>query len=126
MVSKSAFGARQQAAASGKRPRLTRDVLFFSRRCAPCRKMEPVLRDWQEGMAENDEDWMVRFVKVDVDRHARIAHAYHVTAMPTFVVFLNAEAKYTVRGANKKKLRERIESAMQVAFDERNARGVNK
>lgn len=102
------------------------DALFFSvrhaRRCGPCKKMEPVLRDWEEGMAENGEDWMVRFVKVNVDHHSRIAQSYQVTAMPTFVVFLNGEAKYTVRGARKRELRERIESAMQVASDERNAR----
>ncbi|PXF40756.1 Thioredoxin [Gracilariopsis chorda] len=97
-------------------------VDFFATWCGPCKKMEPVLRDWEEGMAENGEDWMVRFVKVNVDHHSRIAQSYQVTAMPTFVVFLNGEAKYTVRGARKRELRERIESAMQVASDERNAR----
>lgn len=71
--------------------------------------MEPVLQDWEDSMVESGEDWMVRFVKVNIELHRLIAQMYKVTSLPTFFVFLNGEVEYTVRGATKAPFRENIE-----------------
>jgi Thioredoxin len=48
----------------------------------------------------------ISFTKIDVDQQAELASAYGVTAMPTFMVFKNARAIQTIRGADPKKLSE--------------------
>lgn len=48
----------------------------------------------------------ISFTKINVDQQTELASAYGVTAMPTFMVFKNARAIQTIRGADPRKLSE--------------------
>ena len=48
----------------------------------------------------------ITFTKVDTEKQQELARAYGVTALPTFIVFKNARAVQTIKGANPKQLSE--------------------
>jgi thioredoxin 1 len=57
-------------------------VDFYSVQCGPCRRMVPVL----EGLAQELGD-RARVVKVNAPENPALAVDYHVTVVPTLVVF---------------------------------------
>lgn len=56
-------------------------VDFFATWCGPCKMLTPELEDMCE---EHNE---VTVVKVDVDQFNELAADFHITAVPTMVVF---------------------------------------
>lgn len=56
-------------------------VDFFATWCGPCKMLTPELED----MCDEHSEVMV--VKVDVDQFNELAADFHITAVPTMVVF---------------------------------------
>jgi thioredoxin 1 len=68
-------------------------VDFFAIWCGPCQMMKPLV----DKLAEESAD--LKVVAVDVDKFPDIASDYQVMSIPTFVVFVNGEAKESRNGA---------------------------
>lgn len=70
------------------------DVLvdFFATWCGPCKMLTPELED----LAEENKD--ITVVKVDVDKFGELAGDFHITVVPTLIVFKNGENKKTISG----------------------------
>ncbi len=70
------------------------DVLvdFFATWCGPCKMLTPELED----LCEENKD--ITVVKVDVDKFGELAGDFHITVVPTLIVFKNGENKKVVSG----------------------------
>ena len=68
-------------------------VDFWAEWCGPCRMVAPTL----EQIADERED--VRVAKVNIDHHQELAMRYHVSSIPTFILFQGGEMKDRVMGA---------------------------
>lgn len=79
-------------------------VDFFAEWCGPCKQVAPKL----EAYAKQYPD--VTFLKVDVDNDAtsELSSKNGISAMPTFIAFLNGEEVGKVVGANLGKMEELI------------------
>jgi thioredoxin 1 len=69
-------------------------VDFFAEWCGPCKMVAPKLDELSQKYPH------VTFLKVDVDSCQDLAKEHGVSAMPTFVAFLNGEKVDTVVGAD--------------------------
>merc|ERR1712183_643465 len=84
-------------------------VDFSAEWCLPCQGIKPKF----EKMAEEFSG--ITFLSVDVDDAAEIAEAcreaYNLTALPTFLFFINGElqTEWTVTGDSEEKIRETLE-----------------
>ncbi len=67
-------------------------VDFFATWCGPCKMLTPELED----LADEHED--ITVVKVDVDKFGELAGDFHITVVPTLVVFKNGENRKVVSG----------------------------
>src|SRR4051812_47500548 len=69
-------------------------VDFWAPWCAPCRAMDPVLKDLaaQHGA-------QMRFAKVDVDENPHTAARFGILSMPTLLVFEGGELRQRLTGA---------------------------
>jgi thioredoxin 1 len=71
-------------------------VDFTAAWCPPCRLMKPVLA----GLAAETPG--LRVVQLDVDSDQRVAAAYAVLSMPTFIVFRDGQPILRLIGARSK------------------------
>jgi thioredoxin 1 len=80
-------------------------VDFWAPWCMPCRAITPVL----ENLAK-DYVGKVKFVKMNVDDHQRVASEYSVRAIPTLLVFKAGKMVDALTGgmASKQKIEESI------------------
>ena len=69
---------------------------FFSDSCIPCKKMSPIIAEFEEENAD------VRFGKLNVNFDAEVAEEYGVTAVPTLIFFKDGEEKARLTGTQKK------------------------
>jgi len=76
-------------------------VDFTAGWCSPCRLMKPILAQ----IAAEHPD--LRVAQLDVEMHQRIAAAYEVLAMPTFIVFRDGQPILRLLGARSKAKLER-------------------
>jgi thioredoxin len=76
---------------------------FYADWCGPCKQIAPMYEQLSQQLTRPNK---ISFTKIDVDQQAELASAYGVTAMPTFMVFKNARAIQTIRGADPRKLSE--------------------
>ena len=72
-------------------------VDFWAEWCAPCRKVEPVLEEIANEMADQ-----VTIVKLNIDENPETARAYRVMSVPTLTVFKGGEPVQSVAGARPK------------------------
>lgn len=63
-------------------------VDFFGEHCGPCRMLKPVLVALAESMGHS-----VKIVTVDVAVNERLVNDYHISAMPTLIVFRDGEER---------------------------------
>lgn len=61
-------------------------VDFFAEWCAPCRMLVPILEEIAEHMHGK-----VRLYKIDIDQSQDIISEFHVTSVPTLVLFKNGK-----------------------------------
>lgn len=59
-------------------------VDFYAVWCAPCKKMEPYLKEIAEDMKDK-----VTVIRIDVDKNEELAMEMNVNALPTLIVFKN-------------------------------------
>ena len=59
-------------------------VDFYADWCGPCKAMNPVIKEVAKSVQGK-----ARVVKVDIDKSTEAAQAYHVQAVPTFIIFRN-------------------------------------
>lgn len=67
-------------------------VDFFATWCGPCKMLTPELEDLC------DEHEEITVVKVDVDKFNELAADFHITCVPTLLVFKKGEHKDTKSG----------------------------
>ena len=57
-------------------------VDFTAEWCGPCRMMKPVLEELHNKMGKE-----IRIIKVDIDQSPGASSAFHVTGVPTLILF---------------------------------------
>jgi len=57
-------------------------VDFYADWCGPCKAMTPVIKEVARASAGK-----AKVIKVDIDKSVQAAQAYHVQAVPTFIIF---------------------------------------
>ena len=75
-------------------------VDFTAKWCGPCRAIGPTF----EALSKLPEYASLAFLKVDVDLLPDVAQAANVSAMPTFLVFVDEQKVAEQVGASKDKL----------------------
>ncbi|GAQ08063.1 thioredoxin-like protein 1 [Aspergillus lentulus] len=78
---------------------------FYADWCGPCKAIAPAYEQLAKQLSRPNR---ITFTKVNVDEQQDIAHAYGVTAMPTFIVFQQGRPISTVRGADPKALSDAV------------------
>lgn len=79
-------------------------VDFYADWCAPCRMMEPDVK-------EVAEEGVVRVAKVNIDTNQKVASAYGVRSVPTLILFVDGEpAKRTVGAKSAEEIRRFVDS----------------
>ena len=68
-------------------------VDFYADWCGPCKAMEPVIKEVANTIKEK-----VRVVKVNVDKQTQTAQIYHITGVPTFIMFKKGEIMWRHSG----------------------------
>lgn len=69
-------------------------VDFWAAWCGPCRIVAPVMAELADEL-----DGKVRFAKLNVDEEQELAMRFHVSSIPTFILFKNGSAADQIRGA---------------------------
>ncbi len=63
-------------------------VDFFGDHCGPCLMLKPVLVALAESMGDS-----VKIVAVDVTTNERLVNDYHISVIPTLIVFKNGKER---------------------------------
>ena len=69
-------------------------VDFWAPWCGPCLAVSPLLEELAEELAGR-----VRVVKVDIDENEELAFRYHVSSIPTFILFKGGDIADRMLGA---------------------------
>ncbi len=69
-------------------------VDFHATWCGPCKMMAPELNKLKEIMGEG-----VRIIKIDVERNPGTAGHYHVSGVPTLILFQKGKVLWRQSGA---------------------------
>lgn len=68
-------------------------VDFFATWCGPCKTMAPILKQTKDALGDK-----VTIIKVDVDRNPETARHYHVSGVPTLILFRKGQVKWRQSG----------------------------
>ncbi len=71
---------------------------FTASWCGPCKKIKPYYDEL------STEYPMIKFYKVDIDKHTKLASSFSVTSVPAFFFMKNANEYETLTGADPVKL----------------------
>lgn len=80
-------------------------VDFYADWCAPCKLMNPILKEVVSEIADK-----AKIIKVNVDKNPAVVNKYNVRGVPTLLLFKKGEIKWRQTGAlDKKQLLEIIQ-----------------
>lgn len=79
---------------------------FTASWCGPCQVIAPQF----ESISKEDIFKHIKFYKVDVDENEDLCEEYEINCMPTFVFLKDKKLVDSMKGANIKDLRSKIES----------------
>ncbi|HEY9599881.1 MAG TPA: thioredoxin [Cyanophyceae cyanobacterium] len=68
-------------------------VDFYATWCGPCQMMAPILEQ-----VNNQLKGRLQIVKIDTDRYPQLASQYQIHALPTLVLFKNAQPVERIEG----------------------------
>ena len=91
MATKKTFTSFQDLLNQSDKPVL---VDFYATWCGPCQMMVPILDQVNQDMKEQ-----IQVVKIDTDKYPQIASEYHITALPTLVLFKQGQPVDRIEGA---------------------------
>lgn len=74
---------------------------FYADWCGPCKQIAPI---YEQLSAQLSKPNKITFAKINVDQQQDLARSYNVRAMPTFMIFKNAQQIQFIEGADPKKL----------------------
>ncbi len=68
-------------------------VDFYTEWCAPCKTMNPILKQLKDCYKED-----IKIIKVNVDRYPFIATEFQIKTIPTFILFKKGDIKWRATG----------------------------
>lgn len=68
-------------------------VDFFATWCGPCKMLAPVLQDVKAELTDQ-----LKIVKIDVDKHQKLAATYQVRGVPTMLLFADGKQVWRQSG----------------------------
>ena len=74
--------------------------------CGPCKMIAP----FYKMMADSELSEFVCFAELDTDEAEDLAEYLNISAMPTFIAFVNKIRNSTLQGANKEKLADFVKN----------------
>ncbi len=90
MSVKKQFTSFQDLLANSETPVL---VDFYATWCGPCQMMAPILEQVNSQMNAR-----LMVVKIDTDKYPQIASQHRIQALPTLVLFKNAQEQHRIEG----------------------------
>ncbi|MBW4441187.1 MAG: thioredoxin [Plectolyngbya sp. WJT66-NPBG17] len=90
MATKQQFNSFEELLSGSETPIL---VDFYATWCGPCQMMSGFLDLAKESLQDK-----MKIVKIDVDKYPEIASQYGITALPTLVVFKQAQPVDKIEG----------------------------
>ncbi|KIW94708.1 thioredoxin [Cladophialophora bantiana CBS 173.52] len=74
---------------------------FYADWCGPCKQIAPIFEKLAEQLSRPNQ---ITFAKIDTDKQQDISRSYGIRALPTFVIFKNAQAVKFIQGADREGL----------------------
>jgi thiol-disulfide isomerase/thioredoxin len=76
-------------------------VVFTTKSCAPCKKMEPQIDQLSDELG-------IPFLKLDAEENMNLAESFGISSVPTFVMFENYDVKIVLPTSSIEEVRKYV------------------